>query len=432
MQRISRRFVVKTLARFCCASALVLAIAASRRVAASRLDFSEFPCPSNSALTCVMDGLHNPRGIAFGPEGALYVAEAGCGGGGSDCQDSAPLSSCVQLLFDGNLVTQCLGLTGSISRLWNGVQERVATGLPSVAFRNGSNATGPTDVSLLGVGNLYAIIGLRYDPTARSQFPPLGPLFAQLVHVPASAIFASSDHTPFRTFNTEWLVADIGSYEATTNPDTGDLDSNPYGLLVLPDGWIVADAGGNSLLKIDRQRNTSLLAAFQSRGSTPPRSSFAAPPLSPVTDAVPTAVVVGPDGAYYVSELTGVPFVNGTANVYRIVPGEVARLFLIEDAFLTGFKMIIDMAFDDDGNLYVLEHATGAVQQTGLGVLIRVTPDKNQPDIFAQYRNGTRTTVMSGLFRPMSVAVGPDGNLYISRGTTAGGGEVIRFEPPAP
>jgi len=429
MSHPSRRFVVSALLTLSTVAASVLMAARPRPLVASTLGFAEFACPSNPALMCVMDGLHNPRGIAFGPEGALYVAEAGCGASTSDCQVNAPLSSCIQLLFDGTLVTQCLGLTGSISRLWNGIQERVATGLPSVAARNGSNATGPTDVSLLGVGNLYATIGLRYDPTARSQFPPLGPLLAQLIHVPASAIFASSDHTPFRAFSTEWLVADLGTFEAAGNPDEGDLDSNPYGLLSVPDGWIVADAGGNSLLKIDRQGNTSLLAFFQSRGTNPPRPAFPPPSLSPVTDAVPTAVVIGPDGAYYVSELTGVPFVDGTANVYRIVPGDPPRLFLVDDAFLTGFKMIIDMAFDDDGNLYVLEHATGAVQQTGLGVLIRVTPDKNQPDIAAQYRNGTRTTVLSGLARPMSVAVGPDGAVYISRGLAAIGGEVIRFQP---
>src|SRR5688572_3914736 len=33
-------------------------------------------------LTVVMSGLDNPRGLAFGPEGALYVAEAGRGGDG--------------------------------------------------------------------------------------------------------------------------------------------------------------------------------------------------------------------------------------------------------------------------------------------------------------------------------------------------------------
>jgi hypothetical protein len=147
---------------------------------------------------------------------------------------------------------------------------------------------------------------------------------------------------------------------------------------------------------------------------------------------VPTTVVVGPDGAYYVGELTGVPFTDKTANVYRVVPGEAAREFFIDDAFLTGFKTIIDMTFDDEGNLYVLQLATGAVQMMGLGVLIRVTPDRGQPDMYAQYRNGTRTTVLSGLTRPTSVAVGPDGALYISRGTNiVDGGEVIRFVPPA-
>jgi len=121
--------------------------------------------------------------------------------------------------------------------------------------------------------------------------------------------------------------------------------------------------------------------------------------------------------------------------VYRVVPSDMPQLLLIEDACLTGFKMIIDMAFDAEGDLYVLQHATGALQMTGLGVLIRVTPDKTKPDICAQYQAGTRTTVLGGLTRPTSVAVGPDSALYIShrgvsRGDAAdGGGEVVRVVP---
>src|SRR5439155_21027983 len=69
------------------------------------------------STTVVMSGLDNPRGLAFGPEGALYVAEAGRGGPGP----------CVFLRG----APQCYGPTGAVSRLWRGGQERGATGLPS-------------------------------------------------------------------------------------------------------------------------------------------------------------------------------------------------------------------------------------------------------------------------------------------------------------
>ena len=63
---------------------------------------------------------------------------------------------------------------------------------------------------------------------------------------------------------------------------------------------------------------------------------------------------------------------------------------------------------------------------TGPGLLIRMAPD------------GTRTTVLGGarqfqLTRPTSVAVGPDGALYVSdRGNEAGTGVVLRIGPRSP
>jgi hypothetical protein len=94
--------------------------------------------------------------------------------------------------------------------------------------------------------------------------------------------------------------------------------------------------------------------------------------------------------------------------------------------FLTGFEDIIDIAFDEDGTLYVLQFATGT-NMSGLGVLRKVVPDTSQSDIGLQYQLGTRSTVIANLHEPTSVAIGPDGNLYLSiRGTTAGGGEVIQ------
>ena len=375
-----------------------------------------------------MSGLDSPRGLAFGPEGALYVTEAGRGAGVVASPATDP-----RCYIGPQGGFQCYGATGAISRLWRGVQTRVATGLPSTALANGTRGTGPTDI-LLAHGYTSVTIGFENDPTRRSEVPLIPELagFATLVHVAASG---------------QWrFVADIGAYEAANNPDgrlTDDgrphLDTNPYGLAAFPGGHLMTDAGANALLRVRADGDISVVAVFHSRGSTPPRPSFAPSPFPAIADAVPTSVVLGPDGAYYVSELTGVPFVDTRANVYRVVPADEPQMFFIEDACLTGFKMILDMAFDDEGNLYVLQHATGALQQTGPGVLIRVTPDKGQSSICAQYQAGTRTTVLSGLSRPTSVVIGPDGAIYVTNNGTSmatkdengkpTGGEVLRIEP---
>ena len=78
----------------------------------------------------------------------------------------------------------------------------------------------------------------------------------------------------------------------------------------------MTDAGGNSLLDVAANGTISTVAAF-------PKFPGAFGP----TDRVPTDVVLGPDGAYYVSTLSGVPFVPGAAVVYRVVPGESPAVF---------------------------------------------------------------------------------------------------------
>jgi hypothetical protein len=114
----------------------------------------------------------------------------------------------------------------------------------------------------------------------------------------------------------------------------------------------------------------------------------------------------------YVSELSGVPFAAGAARIYRVVPGQAPEVYL------EGFKTIVDLAFDDDGNLYVLEHATGPVFFGGPGRLVKVAPD------------GGRSEVLGGLDRPTSVALGWDGEIYVTNhGITPGAGEVLRVDP---
>lgn len=372
------------------------------------------PCPLDPSLTCVMTGLDSPRGLAFGPEGALYVVEAGAGAGVGVITTPTTDPRCYVTNIGSR---QCYGPTGAITRLWRDSQERIVTGLPSTSFPKGPRGIGVADIGFNGRGDAFVTLGWENDPAARGTNPLLPDLtqFASLIHVAASG---------------EWrTVADLGQFEIDANPDHGQVDTDPFGLLVEPDGLVIADAGANDLLRVARNGDVSLLATFPSRSSTPPRPSFAPPPNLQTSDAVPTCVVKGPDGAYYIGELTGIPFTDGRANIYRLDPatGTVPHHFILSEAFLTGFKNIIDMTFDDDGTLYVLQYATGALQMTGLGVLIKVVPDRNQSDVRLQYQLGTRSTVIDSLHEPTSVAIGPDGDLYLSiRGTTAGGGGVIR------
>jgi hypothetical protein len=165
-------------------------------------------------------------------------------------------------------------------------------------------------------------------------------------------------------------------------------------------GAPAAIAGANALLRVRASGDVSTLAVFPSRAQGRP------------TYAVPTAIALGPDGAYYVSELTGAPFAAGASNVYRVEPGQAPTVRW------GGFTTAIDLAFGPDGHLYVLEHSTGPAFFAQPGRLLKLAPD------------GTRTTVIDGLTRPGSVAVGADGALYVSnRATSVGTGEVLRIEP---
>ncbi len=240
---------------------------------------------------------------------------------------------------------------------------------------------------MLGLGDAYVTIGLEAAPRDVDLMRRvLGDGFGRLVQVGPGG---------------QWrFVADLVEDQKQFNPEPRLVDSNPFGLLVEPGAVVVVDSGGNDVLRVAANRQISTLGVL--------------PPVAGATsgDSVPTSITIGPDGAYYIGELTGAPFRDGASTIYRLIPGNAP------EPFLTGFKAVIGLAFDRDGSLYVLQHATGATMLLGPGVLIRVTP------------SGTRTTLISGLDRPTGLAIGPDGALYVSNhGSSIAIGEVLRIEP---
>src|ERR1700733_1506204 len=104
----------------------------------------------------VASGLEGPRGMRFGPDGYLYVAEAGTGG------TNSTIGQCPQVPGPpGGPGPDTGGLTARISKISPGGKvTTVASGFPSVTIGPGGvNGTiGGADVVFLD-GNLYALVG---------------------------------------------------------------------------------------------------------------------------------------------------------------------------------------------------------------------------------------------------------------------------------
>ena len=220
-------------------------------------------------------------------------------------------------------------------------------------------------------------------------------------------------------------VCDLLLYEEVVNPDGQtqvdannvpvDSLSNPFAVLVQRKRILVADAGANAVLSIDRRTgeiSTFFLPPLVTDGACAGAPNNPASDKYPATvgcDPVPTGVTTGPDGLIYISTLGALT--PGAGRVYVLTPdGEEVRR-------IVGLNPMTGIVVDDDGTVYVSE-------LTGATPIDEVDPSKPVGRIVAIDEDGDRSYAAVTLPQGLTI---DDGRLYASAlSLVPDGGQVVR------
>lgn len=339
-------------------------------------------------VTVVRGALNAPRHLTLTRAG-LFVAEAGAGG-----TDKANCVTGPRISGPG-VAQYCVGLTGAIS-LIGSHHVTVSLRLPSVIEEDTREVAGPGAVAFNRDGQAAVTMqDVLVNKDGGNALPePLGAAFGNLLlwqghHVVRVDIAAFAAAHPQPAFS-------LG-----TLPGEKPYDSDPYDVVAYRGGFVVADAAANDLLEVSTYGTIRVLARFPALAEQAPAGLIGNPtPITIKAQAVPTSVAVGPDGALYVGLLRGIPSDPGTAQIYRVVPGQQPTIWA------RGLTAVTAIAFDSQGRLLATEYSTGGLlaPTTVPGALVRINA------------NGQTVTTLpvSGLYQPTGVAVGPGGTIYVS------------------
>ncbi|MHB8377633.1 MAG: ScyD/ScyE family protein [Dehalococcoidia bacterium] len=317
--------------------------------------------PGPSAGTQLATGLVNPRGIKMGPDGMLYVAEAGSGG-----------STVVTV----GGVANHNGFTGRISKIdpTTGAVTTVAGNLPSNVGREGE-AVGPADVAFLG-SQLYYV-----QTHGGTAFGFAG--------TPTGIYKVNAD-------GTTTLLADIGAFNIAnpvadiTSGTQKDIEpgGNPYSMTVRDGAFFVVDGNQNQLMKVTATGTISRVTAF---------------PGHPVT----TGITYAPGGPFYVATLGQFPFAPSAGTVLQVgyPTGSTNKI-------AGGFSSLTDVEIGPGGQLYALSFgdqstSPGPPWQPFTGKILKVNSD------------GTMTPIVSGFTFATSLTFSGNTAYVLNNGVSA-------------
>jgi hypothetical protein len=347
--------------------------------------------PSDAAIYAT--GLQAPRGLRFGPDGYLYIAEGGLGGTNS----TGP--TCQQV--PGPIGPYTGGKTARISKTnGNGRLITVASGFPSAQTATG-DIIGVADVAFVN-GTLYALVAGGGCSHGNPDTP------SGIARVDTNA------HG--------WtLIADIGAFLKThpTKYESAD-DFEPDGSLysvISVDGilYTVEPNHGEVISVAQDGKIKQVIDISASEGHI-----------------VPTSIVYR-NSTFYVGNLSLFPIDPQWARVLTIAKhgydddvapgfGQQQHHQIVNSK--AGFTTVVAVDFGPDGLLYALELSDQAgFPSPGAGKVVRVK------------HSGEIEEVVVGLVVPTGMTFGSDGKLYVSNfgaipagALPPGSGQILQFD----
>lgn len=339
----------------------------------------------------IASGLQGPRGLRFGPDGNLYVAEAGTGG------TTSTAGLCKQVPGPPSGPGPYTGgKTGRISKISpNGTVTTVASGFPSAVSAGGY--IGVADVAFLG-NALYALVG-GGGCSHGNRGSPAGIALVDL----------STGNWNLIANVSTFLRANPTAYESA---DDFEPDGTLYSMIAADGNLYAVEPNHGEVLAVTKSGTIrQLIDISASEGHIVPTAiaeyfgslyvgNLNLFPIDPQWARVLTISNPGYDG--YLA-----PGFGNDSQGYHIVNSKA------------GFTTVVAVDFGPDGLLYVLELSDAPGLPTGgAGKVVRVT------------RSGEIENVVTGLVVPTGMTFGTDGRLFISNFGAAppGAGQILRVD----